>query len=99
MPSENTKILEFNQYQKLGKAPFVTYADLQCLIEKRGECKNNPENSSTTRVNEHIPLSFSISTISSFRSIENKHDVYRDKDFMKKVLWILKGARTQDNEL
>ena len=89
MPSENTKILEFNQYQKLGKAP----------IEKRGGCKNNPENSSTTRVNEHIPLSFSISTISSFRSIENKHDVYRDKDFMKKVLWILKGARTEDNEL
>ena len=71
MPSENTKILEFNQYQKLGKAPFVIYADLQCLIEKRGGCKNNPENSSTARVNEHIPLSFSISTISSFRSIEN----------------------------
>ena len=28
MPSEDTKILEFNQYQKSGKAPFTTYADL-----------------------------------------------------------------------
>ena len=27
---------------------------------------------------------FSMSTISSFRSIENKHDVYRGKDCMKK---------------
>ena len=26
-----------------------------------------------------------MSTISSFRSIENKHDVYRGKDCMKKV--------------
>ena len=27
---------------------------------------------------------FSMPTISSFRSLKNKHDVYRDKDFMKK---------------
>ena len=39
MPSENTKILEFNQYQKLGKAPFVIYADLQCLIEREMDVK------------------------------------------------------------
>ena len=46
--------------------------------------KNNPENSSTTIVSEHIPSGFSMSTISSFRSIENKHDVYRVKNsFMK----------------
>ena len=34
MPSEDTKILEFNQSQKSDKAPFIIYADLQCLIEK-----------------------------------------------------------------
>ena len=28
MPSEGTKILEFNQYQKSDKAPFFIYADL-----------------------------------------------------------------------
>ena len=44
MPSENNKILEFNQYQKSYKAPFVIYADLECLIEKIDGCKNNPEN-------------------------------------------------------
>ena len=54
------------------------------MIEKIDGCKNNPENSSTTKVSKHIPSGFSMSTISSFRSIENKHDVYRGKDCMKK---------------
>ena len=43
MPSEDTKILEFNQYQKFDKAPFTIYADLECIIEKIDGCKNNPE--------------------------------------------------------
>ena len=47
MPSEDTKILEFIQYQKSNKAPFITDADLECLIEKIDGCKNNHENSST----------------------------------------------------
>ena len=54
------------------------------MIEKIDGCKNNPENSSTSKVNEHIPLGFSMSTISSFRSIENQHDMYRGKDCIKK---------------
>ena len=34
MSCEDTKITEFNQYQKFGKAPFIIQADFQCLIEK-----------------------------------------------------------------
>ena len=84
MPSEDTKILEFNEYQKSYKVPFIIYADLECIIEKIDGCKNNPENLSTSKVNEHIPSGFSMSTISSFRSIEYKHDVCRGKDCIKK---------------
>ena len=84
MPSEDTKMLEFNQYQKSDKAPFFIYADLECIIEKLDRCKNNPENLSTTKVSEHVPSGFSMSTISSFRCIKNKHDVYRGKYCMKK---------------
>ena len=84
MPSEDTKILEFNQYRKFDQAPFVIYTDLGCLIEKIDGYKNNPENSSSTKVSEHIPSGFSTSTISSFKKIESKHDVYRGKDCMKK---------------
>ena len=44
IPSEDTKILEFNQYQKSDKAPFIIYVDLECLIEKIDGSKNNPGN-------------------------------------------------------
>ena len=84
MPFEDTKILECNQYQKSDKAPFIIYVDLECIIGKTDGCKSNPENSCTKNVSEHIPSSLSMSTISSFRSIEKKHDVYRGKDCKKK---------------
>ena len=47
------------------------------------ECKNN-QNSFTTKVGKHIPSGFSMSTISLFKSIENKYDVYRGKDCVKR---------------
>ena len=48
--------------------------------------KNNPENSSS----KHIPSGFSMSTISSFKIIENKHNTYRGKDCMKKFCEFLR---------
>ena len=83
MPSEDTEILEFNKYQKSDKAPFIIQVVFECMIGKIDGCKNNPENSSTPKVSKHIPSGFPIFTISSFRSMENKFDVYRSKDCMK----------------
>ena len=90
MTSEITKLLEFNQYQKFGKTPFIIYANLECIIEKINRCTNNYENLSTTKVSKHIPSSFSMSTKSLFRSRENKHNVSRGKDYMKKFSEFLK---------
>ena len=58
MPSDDKKTSEFNYYQKSDKAPFVIYADLECLIEKTDEYKNNPENSFATKVGRYIPSDF-----------------------------------------
>ena len=55
---EDTKILEFNQYQKSDKAPIITYADFECIIEKIDGYKSMPENSSTTKISEHVPSGF-----------------------------------------
>ena len=66
--------------------------DLECLIEKLDGCKSNLEISSTKKVNKHIPSGFSVSTISSFKRIENKHDVFRGKDCMKRFCKTLKKA-------
>ena len=54
MSSKDPKTFEFNRDQKTDKATFTTYGDLECIIEKADGCKNNPENSSTTKVSEHI---------------------------------------------
>ena len=34
MPLENTKTLEFNQYQKSDEVPFIIYAGLESVIKK-----------------------------------------------------------------
>ena len=76
----DSKILEFNQYKKSDKPTFIIYVDLKCLIEETDGCKNNPENSSITKVVEHIPSGF------AFKSIEHNHDVYRGKDKVRTYL-------------
>ena len=70
----------FHQYQRSDKAPFIIYADYERLIKKINGCPDNPEKSSTTKAGTHIPSDFSMSTILSFKSIENKCDVYKSKD-------------------
>ena len=50
--------------------PFIVYADLECFKEKIDGCKNNPKNSPKTKVGEQIPSGFSMTIISSFKSIE-----------------------------
>ena len=44
MPFKYTKILQFNQNQKSDKAPFIMYADLECIIKRTDGCKDNPKN-------------------------------------------------------
>ena len=44
-------------------------AELECLIVKIDGCKNYPENSSTTKADEHSSSGFSMSAILSFKSI------------------------------
>ena len=46
--------------------------------------KINPENEFATKLGEHIPSDVSMSLISSFKGIENKPDLYRGKDCMKR---------------
>ena len=59
-------------------------------MERIDGCKNNPENSSTTKVSVNIPSDFSMSPISLFRRILNKHDLYGRKDCMKRFCEFLR---------
>ena len=82
--SEKDYILELNQYVKSDKMPYMIYADMESLIKKIDGCENNPENSSTTKIGEHIPCGCSMSAIWAFDNIENKHTLYWGEDCMKK---------------
>ena len=99
MSSEDIKILEFNQYRKFDKSPFLIYVYVESFIKRIDGCKYNPKRSSTTKVGKHIPCGYSIFTIWTFDGIENKHDVYRGKDCIKKVLYILVIACNEGNQL
>ena len=91
MQSEKNEILEFNQYMKSDKMPNIIYAEIRSLIKKIDGCTNNPENSSTTKIEGHIPCRYSISTIWAFDHIENKHTLHPGKkDCMKMFCQSLK---------
>ena len=81
---------QLNQYMKSDKIPYIIYADTESLIRKINGCANNPEKSSTIKVGEYFPCGYSISTILGFDHIENKHGLYRGKDWMKKFCDSLK---------
>ena len=49
MPNEGNKILKYNYGEKSLKAPFIIYADLQCLLEKMHSYQNNFEKSFTEK--------------------------------------------------
>ena len=51
----DTEILAFNSYQKSDKIASVVYADLESLIKKVGECKDNLEKLFKTKIGEHFP--------------------------------------------
>ena len=74
MPEKDNKILKYNQGEKYMKVPFIIYAGLNSLLEKRNTCHNNPEKPSTTKINKHTPSGYSLFTHSSLDATKNKHE-------------------------
>ena len=60
MPSQKDNLLQFNQYVKSDKMPYIIYADLESLIKKIDGCANNPKKPPTKKIGEHILWIFSV---------------------------------------
>ena len=60
-------------------------------------CKNDFSKLYTTKVDHHISSGFSMFKISLFKDIGNTYDAYKGKNWMEKVLWILKKTPAEDN--
>ena len=84
MLSEVTKILKFNKYKKSDKASFIIYADLECLTETIDGCKIILKIHLQQKQVNTFHQFFLMPTISSFKTTENKHGVYRGKYCVKK---------------
>ena len=55
---------------KSEKMPFVIHADIESFIRKIDGCANNPENSSTMKIDKHIPCGYSLSKTSIIYIVE-----------------------------
>ena len=75
------------------RAPFVIYADLECLLEKMHSCQNNPEKSYTEKKIKHTPSGYSLFTNCSFDETKNKLDCYKGEDCMEKFCKYLREHR------
>ena len=95
IPTKDSNIIKYNHGEKSMKLPFVIYADLECLLEKISTCENNPNESSTTKINKHTPSSYSIFTSCSFDESKNQLNYYRGKDHMKKFCKDLREHATR----
>ena len=95
MPTKDNNIIKYKQREKSLKLPFIIYADLEYLVEKINTCYNNPEESSTTKINKHTPSGYSIFTHCSFDKSKNKLNYYRGNDCMKRFCKDLREHATK----
>ena len=89
VPNPNNSLIKYNQDDKSLKS-FIIYGDLECLLKKIDTCQNNPDLSSTTKINQHIPSGYSIYTSCSFDKSNNKLSYYRGEDCMRRFCKDLK---------
>ena len=99
MPKWFEKILKYNPREKLLKAPFAIYLDLECLLKKeqlrqnhleQSHQNNNLEKSYTKKKARHEPSGWAMLLRCSFDEEENKLDYCRGKDCIEKLCKKLK---------
>ena len=95
IPKEDNKILKYNHGENSMKVPFIIYAGVESFLEKMSTCHNNPEKSSTTKINKHTLSGYSVFTNCSFDLTKSKLGHYRGKDCMEKFYKDLKEHATK----
>ena len=55
IPNKDNNIFKYNHGENFMKAPFIIYVDLESLLEKISTSYNNPNESSTVKINKHTP--------------------------------------------
>ena len=95
IPAKDNNIIKYNHGEKSIKVTFTIYADLECLLEKMSTCQNDPNKSSTTKINKHMASGYSIFTNCSFDESKNKISYYTGNNCMKKFCKDLREHSTK----
>ena len=95
MAEEGKKILKYRSGDNPLKAPFIIYADLECLLKKEQSCQNHPKKSHTLRKAKHKPSGYSWGLICSFDATKNRRKFYRRKNYIEKFCNDLKELATE----
>ena len=77
-------ILKFKNHNHVKRYPFVIYADFECTTNKMEYCGVNPENSYTTKIQKHEPISYTYTVICFDQNVrKNKVVVYTGENCME----------------
>ena len=86
MPSEKNKWLKFTDFAHEVRAGFVIYCDLESLLPKVNSCDPDPNQSSTTTVERHVPCGFCYRVVSTNEKYSKPAVMYRGPDAVGKLL-------------
>ena len=79
-------MLEFKDYQKLQRVPFVIYADFEALNLKVWHCDPRPDTPSTTQTTKLEPCPVAYKVVSIDENFSKPVVLYRDKDASRKLI-------------
>ncbi|EZA49525.1 hypothetical protein X777_12263 [Ooceraea biroi] len=86
LPNEDNKWLSFSNYNRKERMPFVVYADLECVLEKR----ETPENANTYPYQHHQVHSIAYYVQCSYDEALSGYRSRRDKEC---VAWFVEELR------
>ena len=90
MPKQFENNMSFTNYHKQMKAPYVVYADFECLVRKISTCEPDKKHSFTMNTEKHEPCGFSYLVVRSDGQTFGPY-TYRGEDAVFKFLRYLQS--------
>ena len=83
MPDKDNTITKYNSGEQYMRVPFIMYVDMECLLENINTSHNDPNKSSTIKINKYTLYGYSLLAYYSFDYTKNRLSQYRGQDCMK----------------
>ena len=95
IPKEKEKWLSYVEGSKTIRAPFVIYADTECILEPIVGCDGDPNSAFTREVNRHVGCGAASLTVFAHGEWEKAMDLHRGKHSIKDWCKSLKNQVTR----